>query len=206
MSRFMVRFRMQDTGWVLLALCVLVGIGLSGLRLGLAVGMAIAASLLLHEAGHMLAAILLRVPVREFGLCVWGAYNRRAQAGCRRDEVLICAAGPLTNLFLALPLLYVPAIGSNLALCNLSLCVVNLLPIPASDGLRILRTIWAPQNVSPYGADRLDVLRSAGYVLLTTPGAGVIRPSGALAGLAAGSDESECLSKGSIAGDLPRAA
>ncbi|SPE31378.1 membrane hypothetical protein [Candidatus Sulfotelmatomonas gaucii] len=143
MSRFMVPFRMHDTGWLLLAFCVLLGIGFYGLRLGLVVGAAFAASLLLHEMGHMLAAILLRVPVREFGLCLCGAYNRRAHAGRRRDEVLISAAGPLMNLFLVLPLLYIPVIGTKLALCNLSLCVVNLLPLPSSDGLRILRTIWA---------------------------------------------------------------
>jgi len=144
MRRFMVPFRMQDTGWFVLAICILLGTGFYGWWLGLAAGVAITASLLLHEMGHMVAAILLGVPVREFGLCLWGAYNRRARAGRRRDEVLISVAGPLMNLFLALPLLYVPVFGSRLALCNLSLCVVNLLPIPSSDGLRILRTIRAP--------------------------------------------------------------
>jgi Zn-dependent protease len=143
MSRFMVPFRMQDTGWLLLAVCVLLGIVLSGLPLGLAAGAALAASLLLHEVGHMLAAIMLRVPVREFGLCLSGAYNRRAYAGRRRDEVLISAAGPLMNLFLVLPLLYIPLIGMKLAFCNLGLCVVNLLPLPSSDGSRILRAMWA---------------------------------------------------------------
>jgi Zn-dependent protease len=110
MNRFMVPFRMHDTGWLLLAVCVLLGIVLSGLWLGFAVGAALAASLLLHEMGHMLAAIMLRVPVREFGLCLSGAYNRRAYAGRRRDEVLISAAGPLMNLFFVLPLLYLPVI------------------------------------------------------------------------------------------------
>jgi len=146
MDRFMVPFRMHDTGWLLLALCFLLGIELSGLRLGLAVGAGMAASLLLHEVGHMLAAIMLGVPVREFGLCLSGAYNRRAYAGRSRDEVLISAAGPLMNLFLVLPLLYLPVIGTKLALCNLALCVVNLLPLPSSDGLRMLRTIWAPKR------------------------------------------------------------
>ena len=143
MKRFVIPFRMLNTGWLLLALCGLLGIELYGLRLGLLAGAAIAASLLLHEMGHMLAAILLRVPVREFGLCVGGAYNRRAFAGCRRDEILISAAGPLANLLVVIPLLYLPVIGVQLASCNLLLCVGNLLPLPSSDGLRILRTIWA---------------------------------------------------------------
>ena len=132
---------MHNTGWLLLALCVLLGIRIAGLRLGLAVGAALVVSLLLHEIGHMLAAIMLRVPVREFGLCLRGAYNRRAYADRRRVEILISAAGPLMNLFLVLPLLYLPAIGTKLALCNLLIGVVNLLPLPSSDGLRILRTI-----------------------------------------------------------------
>jgi Zn-dependent protease len=161
MNRFMVPFRMHDTGWLLLAVCVLLGIVLSGLWLGFAVGAALAASLLLHEMGHMLAAIMLRVPVREFGLCLSGAYNRRAYAGRRRDEVLISAAGPLMNLFFVLPLLYLPVIGTKLALCNLSLCVVNLLPLPSSDGLRILRTMWASNrvgNVIPVLSQRYSTL------------------------------------------------
>lgn len=96
-------------------------------------------SLLLHEIGHILAATTLGVPVREFGLCLGGAYNRRAFAPSHRDEVLISAAGPLMNLLLVLPFLFIPQIGFQLAICNLTLCVVNLLPFPSSDGLRILR-------------------------------------------------------------------
>jgi Zn-dependent protease len=142
----MVPFRMQDTGWLALAICILLGFPLSGQLFGLLAGALLAASLLLHEMGHMLAAILLRVPVREFGMSLTGAYNRRAYAGCSRDEILISAAGPLVNLFLVFPLLHIPVIGMNLAICNLGLCVANLLPLPSSDGLRILRTMWAPRH------------------------------------------------------------
>ena len=89
----------------------------------------------------MSAATALGVPVREFGLRLGGAYTRRAYASRRRDEILISAAGPMMNLFLVLPLLLVPRVGAQLALGNLALCVVNLLPLPSSDGLRILRTL-----------------------------------------------------------------
>jgi Zn-dependent protease len=157
----MIPFRMQKTGWLLLALCVLLGIELSGFRLGPVVGLVVAVSLLLHEVGHMLAAVMLRVPVREFGICLSGAYNRRAYASRRRDEVLISAAGPLMNLLLILPLLYVPVIGAVLAFCNLALCVSNLLPLPSSDGLRILRTMWGSSradHVIPARGGRASVL------------------------------------------------
>jgi Zn-dependent protease len=146
MYRFMVPFRLHSAGWLLLAFCILIGFAFFRGWLGLAVGALLVASLLLHEVGHMLAAIMLGIPVREFGLCLSGAYNRRACSGRRRDEILISAAGPLVNLCLVLPLLFLPVIGAKLALCNLLLCVVNLLPLPSSDGLRILRAMRGPSR------------------------------------------------------------
>lgn len=143
---------MHSTGWVLLVLCVLIGMQIGGWRLSLPIGMLLVASLLLHEVGHMLAATLLGVPVREFGLALAGAYNRRAYATRRRDEILISAAGPLMNFCLGFPLLFVPHIGTQLALCNVMLCIVNLIPLPSSDGLRIWRNLWntsAPGSMVP---------------------------------------------------------
>jgi Zn-dependent protease len=143
---------MHNTGWFLLGFCAILGISLAGWWFGLPLAALVVASLLVHEAGHMSAAIALHVPVREFGLRLGGAYTQRAYAGNRRDEILISAAGPLANLSLVLPLLFVPQIGTQLALCNLVLGVANLLPIPASDGLRILRTLAsanAPGSLTP---------------------------------------------------------
>jgi Zn-dependent protease len=152
MERFMVPFRMDKTGWAILGACCLLGVAVCGWRFGIIEGALVIASLLLHEVGHMSAAAMLGVPVREFGLSWRGAYNRRAFASRRRDEILISLAGPLTNLFLALPMLFLPVIGTQLALCNLMLCGVNLLPIPSSDGLRILRNI-----VGVYRGGAVDV-------------------------------------------------
>ena len=143
MARFIIPFRMHRTGWILFALCVLIGLRMGGLALSLPIAFLLVVSLLLHEAGHMLTATALHVPVREFGLRLGGAYNRRAYATRRRDELLISASGPLMNLCLVLPMFFVPRLGAQLALCNLLLCVVNLLPLPSSDGLRILRTLWS---------------------------------------------------------------
>ena len=141
MSKFLVPFRMHPSGWLVSAFCVYIGIRLAGLRLGVLTGALLVASLLLHEVGHMMAAIFFEVPVREFGLRLAGAYNCRAHARRRRDEILISAAGPMMNLWLVFPLLFLPKIGPQLALCNLVLGVVNLVPLPSSDGLRILRTL-----------------------------------------------------------------
>jgi len=155
MLKFLVPFQMHKTGWVLVGCCALVGVRLDGWRLGLLLGALLVVSLLLHEVGHMMVARLLGVPVHEFGLRLLGAYNRREYAGSRRDEILISAAGPVTNLLMVVPLFFVPLIGIPLALCNLELGIFNLLPIPQSDGLRILRTAWrwrAPEPASSIAA------------------------------------------------------
>ena len=132
---------MHRTGWALVLLCVILGVRFGGWQLGLPEGALFLASLLLHEGGHMLAAALLGVPVREFGLEIRGAYVRRAHSTRRRDEILIAASGPLMNLLVVVPLILVPRLGFQLAICNLALGVVNLLPLPSSDGMRILRNL-----------------------------------------------------------------
>jgi Zn-dependent protease len=121
---------------------------MDGWQLGLPEGALFLASLLLHEAGHILAAAILRVPVREFGLELRGAYIRRAHATRRRDEILIAASGPLMNLLIVVPLIFVPRLGPQLAMCNLMLGVINLLPLPSSDGQRILRYLSGPMITS----------------------------------------------------------
>ena len=141
MLRPVVPFRMHKSGWCVPALCVILGFQMSGTSLALPMGFLLIASLLLHEVGHMGIATLLHVPVYEFGLRLAGGYNRRSYATRRRDEILISAAGPLMNLALVIPFLFLPRIGAQLALCNLMLALGNLLPIPSSDGSRILRMI-----------------------------------------------------------------
>src|ERR1035441_3264617 len=137
MSRLRVPFRMHREGWFVVLSCVVLGVRMSGWQLGPPLGALLLGSLLLHEAGHMIAATLLRVQVLEFGLKLGGAYVRRAQAPRRREEILIAASGPLMNLLIVVPLIFVPRLGYQLALCNLVLGVVNLLPLPSSDGLRL---------------------------------------------------------------------
>jgi Zn-dependent protease len=162
MQKLLIPFRMSAMGWLLLALCMLCGIVLSGWRHGAIEGALVILCLLLHEVGHMLTAVALGVPVRELGLCGRGAYNRRAHSGRRRTEILISLSGPLMNLCLAFPLHYLPVIGHQLALYNVILCIVNLLPIPSSDGQRILR------NLMGSTADR-GTLPSIGEAHATLP-------------------------------------
>jgi len=141
MARLIVPFHMHGEGWFVVLVCVALGVRMGGWRLGVPLGVLMVASLLLHEIGHMITATLLRVRVHEFGLKLGGAYVRRAQAPRRREEILIAASGPLMNLLVVVPLIFVPRLGYQLALCNLVLGVVNLLPLPSSDGLRLLRNL-----------------------------------------------------------------
>lgn len=145
MSGLLIPFRMHKKGWMVVALCFLIEIACWGFWAGIVGGAALLLSLLLHEVGHILGATALRVPVREFGISSYGAYVIRARGDCGRDDALISLSGPLMNLVLICPSLFLSHIGVQIAYCNLALCVLNLVPIPSSDGLRIARSIWGPQ-------------------------------------------------------------
>jgi len=129
---------------MVVALCFLLEIATWGFWRGIAGGAVLLICLLLHEVGHILGAAALGVPVREFGISVYGAYIVRAHGKSGREDALISLAGPLMNLALIVPSRLLPHIGIQIAFCNLSLCVLNLLPIPSSDGLRIARALWGP--------------------------------------------------------------
>ena len=157
-TRWLVPFRVSKWGWINPLCCFAIGISVYGWELGAATGALLVASLLLHEIGHIAIAKALDVPVHEFGFCFKGAYIRRAYAECRRDNVLISAAGPVVNLLLTIPFYFIPKIGFEVALCNLLLGVLNLLPFPSSDGSRIwlnpaktkpAASSWLPDAVRP---------------------------------------------------------
>jgi stage IV sporulation protein FB len=141
-STWIVPFHIRKAGWIWPILSLAFGVRLYGWGWGLAAGVLLFACLLLHEVGHMVAAWALGVPVREFGLCLLGAYNRRGYSTRRRDEIYISLAGPLMNILLAFVLVFVPRIGFMVALCSLELGIVNLIPLPSSDGLRIVKNLF----------------------------------------------------------------
>jgi len=139
---------MHRTGWFLVFFCMGVGFLMGRWRLGFPLGALLLASLLLHEAGHIFAAGYLRVPVRECGIKLGGAYIRRAYGLRRRDEVLIAVSGPLANLLMVFPLLSMPRLGPQIALFNLVIGLTNLAPLPSSDGLHALRNLWGLIRIS----------------------------------------------------------
>lgn len=117
----------------------------------------------IHEAGHLIAAKLLDIKIRELTLDIAGA--RIVPSGeimSYKKEFLLCAAGPISSLLLSFislityllrhkslslsPLLYalegtVSGLDGALALTfafSLLQAAINLLPISSFDGSRML--------------------------------------------------------------------
>ena len=91
-------------------------------------------ALLFHEFGHIAAAWACGVKVKKVGLSRVGVYTIR-EAGPRWANIGISLAGPLFNLLLAISL---RDVLPTFAWVNLIACLYNLLPIPNSDGRRVV--------------------------------------------------------------------
>lgn len=90
-----------------------------------------------HEAGHLLALRLLRIPVKQIELRASGAVIRSELCGAPR-EAWAAAAGPAANLLLA-GLFY--RLWPMLSFCGAMLCCYNLLPVSSLDGGLICRLL-----------------------------------------------------------------
>lgn len=95
------------------------------------------AAMILHEVGHVLTSLVLKVKVHQVGIHWKGLYIRRA-SGTAAQNLAITLGGPGMNLWLAL-LFY--RMSPHFALCNLVIGIINLMPIQASDGSRALQLI-----------------------------------------------------------------
>ena len=112
--------------------------------------------------GGLLLAATLMLTTFGFGWAKPTPYNPRNLQGGRWGEAIVSAAGPISNLVLAiagaLPLRYINATHMDAGLVglflsyfvtiNLVLMVFNLIPIPPLDGSKVLfaflnpRTVW----------------------------------------------------------------
>lgn len=90
-------------------------------------------AMLLHEAGHLVAALIVGLQIKNVGM-KWnkGLYTVR-QHGTPLQNLLVSAAGPLANLILLATATKVPLF----ALANFCYALANMLPIEGSDGFRI---------------------------------------------------------------------
>ena len=97
----------------------------------------------------------------------------------KRDSAIVAAAGPASNLLMALiwggiaklGFLLLPQLGPNAqfliytgsagVMINCILMVLNLLPIPPLDGSRVVSSLLPPQLARPY-----DAIEPYGFLIL----------------------------------------
>ena len=97
----------------------------------------------LHEMGHVLTALICRVPLSGFYVVAGEARLLLSGTASYTKELLICGAGPLFNLLSAAPILLAggTVLGDDnlsfFATVSLALALLNLLPIGDLDGGRI---------------------------------------------------------------------
>ncbi len=111
-------------------------------RRGLTLPFLLAAAL--HEAGHLAVLPILGLPPRSLELSAAGALIRAELRGEPR-EAWALGAGPGVNLLLAALFWRLwPMFG----LCNLSLGLWNLLPLPGRDGWGLLQRIKSEKSLA----------------------------------------------------------
>lgn len=123
---------------------------------GLGIGML---AMLLHECGHIVAALVLGVHVKTVGV-KWnkGLYIVR-QPGSLSENLLIAMAGPLVNLLLVATEPWLPIFS----MANFCYALANMLPIEGSDGFRVAacwRQLREDRRVGSVEPDRASIVRS----------------------------------------------
>ena len=136
---------------------------------------------LCHELGHYGMLRRLRARISAVRITALGAEMQVAGRLSYGGELLAAAAGPVTNLLLALPLAYGGRLWEVLYLfagAQLVLGVLNLLPILPLDGGSVLWNLLA-WLTEPYTADRVTGIISFGMAaLLTLAAAAALRKGG----------------------------
>ncbi|VVC05563.1 Peptidase family M50 [uncultured archaeon] len=94
-------------------------------------------SLFIHEASHILIARLLCVKVKKIGINWLGTYIVR-ENGTRWQNVMIGLCGPLSNILMGLLFF---RLWNFFFVVNLILGICNLLPIPGSDGMKVVENL-----------------------------------------------------------------
>lgn len=100
-------------------------------------------SVLLHESGHMTAALLCRRHITKITLMPVGINMEFTAPASYREELLIAAAGPVMNLlYTGAAILWMAPAGANaVATFSMTLAILNFLPIRTLDGGRIAEAL-----------------------------------------------------------------
>ena len=104
---------------------------------------------LIHELGHLLAGIILKMKPEKLEIMPFGEpkdYNKKIKKGNKLDikKIIVASAGPLTNLIIIIITynLKIDMIKAIMVIyTNFLIMIFNLLPIYPLDGGRILSGI-----------------------------------------------------------------
>ena len=104
---------------------------------------------LVHELGHLLAAMLMRIPLRSLDIGIFGASLKvRGSLISYSKEFFLCAAGPAMNFLFSSAVIaysehrgYYSECGEWFASVSLMLGVLNLIPAEGFDGGRMLSVV-----------------------------------------------------------------
>ncbi len=104
------------------------------------------AGAVIHESGHMLAAMILGIPLRSLDVGLYGASLKvRGSLISYPKEFLLCAAGPGANFISALIVMafsehrgYYSECGEWFIAVSVMLGLLNLMPAEGFDGGRML--------------------------------------------------------------------
>ena len=108
-------------------------------------------AVILHEFGHLLCALILKIKIKRFDLSLLGARIKTHNTLSYKDELLFALGGPLMGLLgfaltfkIAMTNFDIPFYQSFLfpfSILSLCLSIFNLLPLASLDGGRILKCI-----------------------------------------------------------------
>ena len=91
----------------------------------------------LHEMGHFLALMALKVKVYSVSVSLAGARMKTDPMSCKK-EIFCALAGPIGSM---LPLL-TASVFPRMAICGLLLSMYNFLPIYPMDGGRAMKSLF----------------------------------------------------------------
>jgi len=132
------RFEVSPGAVVPATAILAIGMSRFGWFWGIAAGVLLILSLLLHEMGHILAALLTGTPVDAAGVGLKGPFIRRRVASSWQADLVIASAGLAVNLLIVMAFWKAAGILHWLAGLNAYFALSNLIPLWGSDGQRIL--------------------------------------------------------------------
>jgi hypothetical protein len=97
--------------------------------------------IVIHESGHMLAALMVGSRIKQVGISKLGPFVRRESARTPLRNAMVALAGPGINILTWAAFL---VFGLPHAWIALALGLMNLLPLPNSDLLKSLSYMQRP--------------------------------------------------------------